>query len=278
MTHRSPKHHQPKTTTISRRIRDRVDQNLSVQPPEIPQIRAVRARRAATLPTPRHNPIDYQTSDSHPPSLAWDTPHNIEGLLHSSTSQIPDPAEGQFSHPLLAQSFDTSPRQSSRGSTSITQQTSRDHQVQPTLAPTFLPSPLPSVSGSQDFELQFSADPGQSHNSFLELQDMRYVGQATMGNDTILLDQHLGFHDGSFAVRYEPLRLSPDFLFIRLPAPLIVCGIKILSFGPLCLILLDKSGTKREPSKETRSTHHITTIPASTAFTSQESLPTAATY
>jgi hypothetical protein len=182
MTHRSPKPHEPKTTTISRRRRDRADQNLSVQPPEIPQIREARSHRAANLQTPRHNPTDYQTAGSHPLSLAWNTSHVLEDIppnntFHLSTSdqyRSHDPPLTQTTHFAHHDSFQDS---NSGLAHSVSPQTLRTSHSQTTRSLAFLPSPLTSVSGSHDLELQLPADLEQSDESFPELQDMRYVAR-----------------------------------------------------------------------------------------------------
>lgn len=180
MTHRSPKPYQPKTTTISRRLRDRADQNLSVQPPEIPQIRGARSHRAANLQTPRHNPIDYQTPGSHPLSLAWNTSHVLEDippdstfhLLTSDQDRSPDSSLAQITYPAHHESLQDSNLVPAH---SVGSQTLRTPLSQPSRAPTFFPSPLTSVSGSHDPELQLPVDVGHSDDSFFELRDMRYI-------------------------------------------------------------------------------------------------------
>src|SRR5690349_17030035 len=91
MTPRSPKQH-PKTTTISRRLRNRADQNISAQPPEL---RSTRPRRASTQSAPRQNPVGYQTPESHPPSLAWQAPETLEHIPRIRTSNLIDTEEGQ---------------------------------------------------------------------------------------------------------------------------------------------------------------------------------------
>jgi hypothetical protein len=190
MTHRSSNPHQPKTTTISRRLRDLADQNLSVQPPEIPQIRGARSHRAADLPTPRHNSIDYQTG-SHPLSLAWNTSHVLEDIpsnntLHSLTS---DHTPSQ--NPTFAQTLDFPHHKSPRGpnselASSAGLEATRIPLDQPTRASTFVSSPLSSVSGSNNLELQLSADLEQPNESFLELQDMRYFTPPAMADERLL--------------------------------------------------------------------------------------------
>jgi len=187
MTDRSPKPHQPKTTTISRRLRDRADQNLSVQPPEIPQIRGARSHRAANLQTPRHNPIDYQTPGSHPLSLAWNTSHVLEDippdssfhLLTSHRDRSPDSSLAQTTY-----SAHHEPLQDSNPGLahSVSPQSLRTPHSQPSRALTFFPSPLTSVSGNHDLELQLPVDVGQSDDSFLELQDMRYITLSALKN------------------------------------------------------------------------------------------------
>jgi hypothetical protein len=170
MTHRSEPH-QPKTTTISRRLRDRADQNLSIQPPVIPQIRSIRSRRAATLPTPRHIP-DYHTPGSHPPLLAWDTSNVLEDIPRSNTPHPTNPKQNRSHDLLLARNLDLQPHGSPPESKSdivpfAIHQTSRFDEAQSTQRLGFLPSPLSSASGSHDFELP--------HETLLDLQDMRYA-------------------------------------------------------------------------------------------------------
>lgn len=169
---------QPKTTTISRRLRNRADQNPSVQPPEIPQLRGVRSRRAATLPAPRHNPVDYQTPESHPSSLAWDAPDILENIPQSNTSTLTS-TETQPTGLHLSQPLDFPPYEYPQGSQAelvpdTENRAIRNYEPQPTARLSFPSSPLPSVSGSHDFDLRVSTDPEQPQDPFLDLQDMRY--------------------------------------------------------------------------------------------------------
>jgi len=179
MTHRSTQTHHPKTTAISQRLRDSADQNLPIQPPEIPLIRSARPRRAATLPTPRHNPIDYQTPNSRPPLLACKTSHARDSNPPGSNS----PAirvEQDPSHRLLAaQTLDLlsheTPQAPYPGFGAITgHYSSHTQQSQQIQSLELLPSPLTSASGSHDFEVPLSADSGQPHGSLFTSQDMRY--------------------------------------------------------------------------------------------------------
>ena len=180
MTPRSPKQQHPKTTTISRRLRNRADQELSVQPPEIPQLRSVRPRRAATLPTPRHDPLVLQPPESHPPPLFWETKDAVGEVELSGTSHPAELCENQPVDLVLAQALNFGPYDSVRGSHSELVPTTEPHSNQnyqplQTSETELPPSPLPSVSGNLDFELPLSADPQLSHNPFIDLQDMRWV-------------------------------------------------------------------------------------------------------
>lgn len=179
MTYRSTQLHHPKTTAISRRLRDSADQDLSIQPPGIPQIRSARPRRAATLPTPRHNPIDYQTPNSRPPSLAWNTSHTLNSSPPDNNSLTISVQQDLSNSLLTAQTLDFLSQESAKGSDSglcaITgHYSSHTQQSQHIESLELLASPLTSASSSHDFEVQLSADSGQSHASFLDLQDMRY--------------------------------------------------------------------------------------------------------
>lgn len=64
MTIRSPNHHHhPKTSTISRRHRDRGDQNLPYRPPEFDRATTPASNRAATSSPPRHTSANLQVVD-----------------------------------------------------------------------------------------------------------------------------------------------------------------------------------------------------------------------
>ncbi|RYN32888.1 hypothetical protein AA0113_g2107 [Alternaria arborescens] len=209
MTHRSSKTHQPKTTTISRRLRDRADQNLSVQPPEIPQIRGARSHRAADLPTPRHNSIDYQTPGSHPLPLAWNTSHVLEDIPPNYTFHLLESDHDPSPNPSFAQALDFSHHESLQGSnseleSSVNLRAAHISHDQPTRAPALVSSPVSSISGSNDLELQLSADLEQPNRSSLELQDMSTLGfmmpssQYGMG--------HYGSPQTSYSSGYPPLQ------------------------------------------------------------------------
>ncbi|KAH7378734.1 hypothetical protein BKA66DRAFT_420937 [Pyrenochaeta sp. MPI-SDFR-AT-0127] len=210
MTPRSPnKHHQTKTTTISRRLRNRTDQNLSIQLPELPQSRALRSYRAAS---PRHNPADYQTPESQPLSLAWDAPDILKSIRRSATSIPPTIEETPSSNLLLAQTLDFPTYESPRGLqpelvSSVGDRRPRNYQ-QSTPALGFLPSPLPSVSGSHDFELRLSVEPEQSHDPFLELQDMSTLGFMMPSSQYGM--NHYGSPSTSYSPSYPPQNSYAD--------------------------------------------------------------------
>jgi hypothetical protein len=177
MTHWSSNPHQPKTTTISRRLRDRADQNLSVQPPEIPQIRGAHSCRAASLPTPRHNPIDYQT-ELRPPSLAWNTSHILDDTSQTHPPQPTFSDQDHFQDLTSAQTTDLSlhgPRQHSepRVVPAARNQPARINHIQTTQSQQ-TPSPSLSTASNHSLKLQSLAEFEQPHEPFLELQDMRY--------------------------------------------------------------------------------------------------------
>ncbi|KAG9192220.1 hypothetical protein G6011_10954 [Alternaria panax] len=209
MTHRSSKPYQLKTTTISRRLRDRADQNLSVQPPEIPQIRGARSHRAADLSTPRHNPIDYQTRRLHPLPLVWNTSQVLEDIPPNSTFRPLTSDHNRSYDPTFAQILEfphheTVQDSNSELASSARLQPTRTSHSQPTRPPTLFSSPLSPVSGNNDPELQLSADLEQPSESFLELQDMSTLGfmmppsQYSMG--------HYGSPQTSYSSGYPPLQ------------------------------------------------------------------------
>lgn len=170
MTPRSPtKQPQPKTTTISRRLRNRADQNLSVQPPELPQVRGLRARRAATLPSNRSTSASFHHQDT--PLNNW--AQTLDNFPRSHTSH---PTDLEHSNLLLQEALDiatyTSARDVSSALVSLPSEQTRGYQVQPRSPVDLLPSPLPSLSGSHT-ATEFDY-PEPHHDSALDLQDMRY--------------------------------------------------------------------------------------------------------
>jgi len=180
MTPRSPKQHQappPKTTTISRKLRNRADQNLTIQPPELAHLRALRTqRRAATLPSVRRTSANYPTEETHTPAT-WD-PNALDAYTRSTTSHptglVQNLHSGLLSHAPDFQTFHPH-----RASVS----TVRGYEILPASDSELVPSPLPSLSGSHtatEFDLRLSVEPEAHHSSSLELQDMRYGPLSTV--------------------------------------------------------------------------------------------------
>lgn len=162
MTPRSPKQH-PKTTTISRRLRSRAQQNLSVQPPEPLQLRSVRPRRAATLPEPH-----LDTLQLHPRFSP------TRGLQASGASHALETSQQQQD---ILHSPHTSPQVSNSGPVTTAHSTISNFRISPLSAFEFPPSPLLSVSSSLDFEVSLSStDHQQPQNPLIDYQDMRYAG------------------------------------------------------------------------------------------------------
>ena len=177
MTPRSPKH-QPKSTTISRRLRIRTDQNLSIQPPESQQLRDLRVRRAATFSSNRRIAASYQDQESQP---VWDPSQTIEPFPRSNTSHPTGSDQNPPSGLLLSQPLEFTPyRSPQRSPTELLPLSTRpepeSYTVQHTSGPHLLPSPLPSHSGhhsATEYELRLSAEPEHLSNPSVELQDMR---------------------------------------------------------------------------------------------------------
>ncbi|OAG02669.1 uncharacterized protein CC84DRAFT_1188816 [Paraphaeosphaeria sporulosa] len=173
MTPRSPTQQpQPKTTTISRRLRNRADQHLSVQPPELPQLRGLRSRRAATLPSNRRTSTSYPVQEAY--LNTWNA--NLDNILQRSTTS--HPADLAHSNLLLQEALDIatyqSPSDASTALVSIQPGEPESYQVQPSSPADLLPSPLPSLSGSHTAtEFDYSESP---HDPSLELQDMSTLG------------------------------------------------------------------------------------------------------
>lgn len=176
MTSRSPSQHS-KTTTISRRLRYRTDQNLSVQPTEIPRLRNVRPRRATTLPEPRHDLLATQHQVPHQLLVDLVDENFVIDSQASGTSQpVNIGALSQPEDQVLERNLDFSSHNSPQGSATLTAgpQTTRDFPRPHYLTAGFPPSSLPSVSGSLDFEVPLPAtDIQQSHNTSVDLQEMR---------------------------------------------------------------------------------------------------------
>ncbi|KAF2466722.1 uncharacterized protein BDR25DRAFT_74307 [Lindgomyces ingoldianus] len=196
MTPRSPKQ-QPKTSTISRRLRTRTDQSLSIQPPELPQLRNIRSRRAATLPSARRISVTYQPEQTHTP--VWDPSEILEPLPRCNTSHPTGFEENPPPGLLLSQPLDLPPYHSPQRSPTdfvpiSTQSEPEQFELPHSSGSDLLPSPLPSLSGSHpagEYEFHLSPDPDHPQDPSVELQDMSILGfqmPAQYGS----LDHHYG--------------------------------------------------------------------------------------
>lgn len=144
---------------------------MSVQPPELLRSRAVRSRRAATLP--RHNPVDYQTPDSHSVPIL-DTPVTLDRVPRNNAHNAIDIDDPPSSDRLPIQLVNrSSPESHLPLEADDAKYSLPDNLYQPTPVLLSLPSPIPPVSDSHDLELQIPLETGQQQNSFLDLQDMR---------------------------------------------------------------------------------------------------------
>lgn len=172
MTPRSPKPH-PKTSTISRRLRNRADQNLSHQPPELPHFRGLRSRRAVTLPSTRRISGNYPPEEEQPP--VWNPSDILDPFPRSNTSHPAGLEEEPPADLLLSQSLQLSPYNSPHP-LSAQNETER-YQAKSSSRPDLASSPLPSLSdspASTTYQLHLSAETEQLHPaSVQELQDMR---------------------------------------------------------------------------------------------------------
>lgn len=182
MTIRSPKPH-PKTATISRRLRSRADQNLSVQPSELPQLRGLRTRPAPTrsVSSQRHISVDYQTDETDTLASIWNPPEVHDTFTRSNTSHpsgLEEPPSSclLLSQPLALSPFH-SPHPSPAGLVPISTQPEPEHyEVHPPPGSDLIPSPLPSLSSchtAADYDLRLSTEPEQPHDTSVEIQDMR---------------------------------------------------------------------------------------------------------
>jgi hypothetical protein len=178
MTPRSPTHKHPKTATISRRLRNRADQHLALQPPELFRLTSARSYPAANLPEPRHTLLDTQRQDLQQDRVTWKFAYLTEDPRPSHTLYSARRVGHQPVYPDLEQTLAFSPHYSSHGSHPVPKsaepQDVRDHQQRHLSVSGLPPSPLPSVSGSLDFEAPLtSAEPQQSRIPVVELQEMR---------------------------------------------------------------------------------------------------------
>ncbi|KAF2849254.1 hypothetical protein T440DRAFT_132301 [Plenodomus tracheiphilus IPT5] len=181
MTHRSSEQYTPpKPSTISRRLRNRANQNLVTRPAEFPRRSVISlTRRAATLP--RRNHIAYQTPEPQTSTSDWESVEAPRGPSKICLAQSA-PTYTTQSHDFLvnqqAQSLSDSDSPSSAPDNQASPKvvSAHDYHFQPAQALSFLPSPLLSATGSRDFEPQPPANPEQPHDSPLGFQDMSTLG------------------------------------------------------------------------------------------------------
>lgn len=174
MTNRSLKQH-PKTTTISRRLRNRADQNLTVQPAEISQLRNVPPRRVAAQPTLDYDPSTYQNPQSQHTPLDWEAGTLARSRSHSLLTRTgaetsTDVSETQHLHSRPDYAIQNSPGELITGRESLA---SRAYSPVPASASGFGSSSLPLVSDSHNFDLPFATAHEAPLSPYIELQDMR---------------------------------------------------------------------------------------------------------
>ncbi|KAF2500091.1 hypothetical protein BU16DRAFT_556578 [Lophium mytilinum] len=186
MTPRSPKSN--KSTTISRRLRSRAGQHLSIQLPELPQIRNLRSRRAATAAASSRNPPAGQLSaisvtsqpEPHHETL-WDPPelpHSFQ-RVRTSGSTAYEPHSESHSNSLLSQPVDPYSSEQLRAETlsSFNTEIPQYHlQASPTPnVPSLHLSQFSEHPTSGEFDLRLAGDPGLQSNQQVELQNMSAI-------------------------------------------------------------------------------------------------------
>lgn len=176
MTIRSPNPNQTlKSSTCSRRLRNRADQGLCIQPPQLPHSRPQRSHRASLLSSTRPISVSYPSEN---PQTVWDPSSDVDSFTRSNISAPSGFIHNQPSEllPGLTNTLTFPPQQQSPNR--ISQSTSQlipGHYA--TAESDLLPSPLPSLSGSYsavDFDLDLSPEPENHPHIPTELQEMRY--------------------------------------------------------------------------------------------------------
>ncbi|KAF2267653.1 hypothetical protein CC78DRAFT_64024 [Lojkania enalia] len=210
MTLRSPKQ-QPKTITISRRLRNRADQDLSVQPPELHQLRGLRSRRAATSSTTRRISVNYDPQQTHTP--VWNPTEILDPFPRSNTTH-PSGLEDNPPSSLLSQPLDLSPYHSPQRSPielldQVNQPDPNHFKVPPSSNSDLLPSPLSSLSGcntATNFSLVLSPEPEHTQDPSVELQDMSTLGFMMPAQYPL---DHYGSPPALDSPSYQPLNQHP---------------------------------------------------------------------
>ncbi|KAF2751620.1 hypothetical protein M011DRAFT_491215 [Sporormia fimetaria CBS 119925] len=88
MTRRS-RTYTPKSTAISQRHRNHGEKNVSIRPPEVPRLRALRSRPVATLLSPRHISVNCQNENAEAHTTIYGPPVLQDP---STRSNIRDPS------------------------------------------------------------------------------------------------------------------------------------------------------------------------------------------
>ncbi|OCL08705.1 hypothetical protein AOQ84DRAFT_376505 [Glonium stellatum] len=184
MTPRSPK--PLKSSTISRRLRSRAEQNLSVQPPEIPQLRNLRSRRAATQSSSSRAISSSSSLTDQDQDPVWTAAEILEPFPRGTTSDPVGFAErpDADSSLLLSQTLDLPPFPSSHQRTSNLSSLSRtsetgQYDISSSSGPDILSSHLASLhenSPGEEFSLRLSAESELHSNPSVEIQDMSTLG------------------------------------------------------------------------------------------------------
>jgi hypothetical protein len=179
MTPRSPAQQHQRSTTISRRLRYRADQNLSTQPPVIPRSRNVRPRRATTLPEPHHDLLHSRHQPSQQHLVDWQHEDLVRDTQTSSNSRsLRISALHRPVNLPLAPNLDftphDSPQDSSPSLVPTEPPTPQSYQLTPYSPSDLLAVQNSVVPSSLNFEVPLpDPDPQQPHSPFVELQDMR---------------------------------------------------------------------------------------------------------
>lgn len=166
MTPRSPGHHS-KTTTFSRRLRNRADQNISLPQLEIRHIRSARPRRVATLHPSRHGTVNYRPQDTNTPLLVWTNASISSDNKPTHALESSNLGQTQPDHNLLAPILDFAAY--------TTSQTSNLELASPSVlqASASPDSILSSASTKHHLGLPLSIHPRQTFPNSVDLREMK---------------------------------------------------------------------------------------------------------
>jgi hypothetical protein len=178
MTRRSPKQ-QPKSSTISRRIRNRADHSISIQPPKHSPVVSLRSRRAVASTSPRHISVNYQTEEAHTP--VWDPTVATDPFTRSNSLHPPGTEQNEPPSLHASPSPEPLPYLSSQISPSdplaFPPQSELEHfGAQSIPSADLLTSPshgLPDDDFAVDYQLRVSQEPSGPAGASVEFRDMR---------------------------------------------------------------------------------------------------------